>query len=219
MLTTRRVLAGFLAVGTWILAGVCARAQDPYCNSSGFPGATHSVELVTVAVSTRMTSLPAFSGTVKTTVEQKLMDGNAIHQVTHRKEARDSSGRTMVEEVRGCTMGSDGQMREIKRYNVDDPVARTRTSWDDVGIDDLWPKVADVLHQPEMKPRAQQPPPTPEQLAQRQKMMEASHAWMQKLQKLTRTEHLGVRDFNGVAAEGTRTIRTIPAAMTSRWRC
>ena len=34
---------------------------------------------------------------------------------------------------------------------------------------------------------------------------------MQQQRTLTRTENLGIKDFNGIPAEGTRTTRTIPA--------
>jgi len=148
----------------------------------------------------------AFTGTLKTSFEQKLVDGNAIHTVKRSHQARDSAGRTMNEMPGGCMLGSDGQMHEIRNISVYDPVARTNSTWQ-IGNDNQ-PKVARVFHQPQpMK----QPDPDPAELERRQKQMQAAQAQMQQQRKETRTESLGIKDFNGIAAEGTRITRTIPA--------
>ncbi len=207
MLASRGVLAGFVVVGLWLGGGMFAQAQDGMCPTGSFGGMINGSMMG--GVGPGMQPLPAFSGTVKTSFEQKLLDGNQIHRVTHAKEARDSAGRTMRENFSGCSMGADGQMHEIRGFYVYDPVTRTSSSWQ-VGSDNQ-PKVVNVFHQPEIKPRAPTQRLTPEQLAQRQKAIEAARARSQELQKLTRTEHLGIRDFNGIGAEGTRTMRTIPA--------
>jgi hypothetical protein len=152
-----------------------------------------------------------FSAIVKSSFEQKLADGNAIHTVTRSHQAQDSAGRTMTEMAQGCVRGEDGQMHERLNVSVNDPVARTNMNWQ-VG-DDMQPKMVHVYHQPEMPTRPVTPPPQPsaEQLAQQQKMMQAARAQQALQQKENQTEDLGTRNFNGVLAHGTRTTRTIPA--------
>ena len=150
-----------------------------------------------------------FSATVKTSFEQKLADGNAIHGVTRRRLARDSAGRTMTEMGHMCMLGADGQMHERYSVSVFDPVARTSVSWQ-VG-DDNQPKVAQVFHAPDPVPRTASAPLSAEELAQRQKMLQAARARGAQQQKDYKTEDLGIKDFNGVSAHGTRTTQTIPA--------
>jgi hypothetical protein len=155
-----------------------------------------------------------FSGVVKSSFEQKLADGNAIHRVTLTHQARDSAGRTMTEMAEGCVLGADGQKHERLSVSVNDPVARTSLNWQ-VGADDQ-PKVVHVFHQPELKAAnssqsAKRPEPTAAELEQQQKMMKAAQAQALLTRKETRTEDLGVKDFNGVSAQGSRTTRTIPA--------
>jgi hypothetical protein len=154
-----------------------------------------------------------YSGVVKSTFEQKLVDGNAIHRTMTTHQARDSAGRTMTEMVSGCALGDDGHTRERLSVNVNDPVARTNMNWQ-VGADDL-PKIVHVFHQPDLRSANGTPVKrrelTPAQLEQQQKMVKAAQAREAELRKETRTEDLGVRDFHGVSASGTRTTRTIPA--------
>jgi hypothetical protein len=152
-----------------------------------------------------------FSAVVKSSFEQRLADGNAIHTVTRSHQARDSAGRTMTEMPQGCVRGEDGQMHERLSVNVNDPVTRTSMNWQ-MG-DDMQPKVAHVYHQPEIpaRPVTPRPQPSAEQLAQQQKMVQAARAQQALQQKENQIEDLGTRDFNGVLAHGTRTTRTIPA--------
>ena len=155
-----------------------------------------------------------FSGVVKSSFEQKLADGNAIHKVTRTHQARDSAGRTMTEMVAGCVRGEDGQMHERLSVNVNDPVARTNMNWQ-VGADDQ-PKVVRVFHQPELQNAkapltTKRPEQTPAELEAQQKMMKAAQAQGLAMRNETRTEDLGVKDFNGVSASGIRSTRTIPA--------
>lgn len=158
--------------------------------------------------------LEPFSATVKSSFEQKLADGNAIHTVRVTRQARDSAGRTMTEMQQGCVLGADGRMHERLSVNVNDPVARTSMNWQ-VG-DDGQPKVAHVFHLQDFPVRpATQPAtraePSPEELVRQQAMREAAKVQQAKLRAETRQEDLGVRDFNGVSARGRRTTRTIPA--------
>ncbi len=150
-----------------------------------------------------------FSGVVKSSFEQKLADGNAIHRVTLTRQARDSAGRTMTEMAEGCVRGTDGQMHPRLNVNVNDPVTRTDSSWQ-VAIDDK-PKVVRVFHQPMNSSPAKRPVPTPEQLEQQKTMIKAAQTQQLLTRREVRTEDLGVKDFHGVSASGTRSTRTIPA--------
>jgi hypothetical protein len=195
------------AIACAMVLGATAGAQSVPCVAGG------GMAGVMIGIAGPKDNVP-FSGTMKTTFEQKLADGNAIHRVSHTHQARDSAGRTMMEMVQGCVLGEDGQMHQVFGVNVSDPVARTTMSWQ-LGQDDQ-PKVVHVFHQPELQPvKGQQTvkrtEPTPAELDQQQKMMKAAQAQGLAIRKETRTEDLGIRDFNGVSASGTRTTRTIPA--------
>jgi hypothetical protein len=61
-----------------------------------------------------------FSATVRTTLDQKLADGNAIHGSATTHQARDSAGRTMLEVSSGCVPDQDGHDRPIVRVTVND---------------------------------------------------------------------------------------------------
>jgi hypothetical protein len=193
------VAAGAIA----FVVGASASAQGIACAGiNGYAGPM-------IGIAGTLKNAP-FTGTVKTTFEQRLADGNAIHKVTHTREARDSAGRTMTEMAQGCVRGEDGQFHERLSVNVHDPVARTSMSWQ-VG-DDAQPKVAHLYHQPELPVRtATRPQPGTEELERQQKMMVAAKAEQARLRRENKTEDLGVRDFDGVQAHGMRTTRTIPS--------
>lgn len=148
----------------------------------------------------------AFSGTVKTSFEQKLADGNAIHFVTHTHQARDSAGRTRREMAEGCTRGADGEMHQRLTIMVNDPVARTNLNWQEEtgGM----PQIVHVFHMPVPQPRREL---TAAELERQKKLLEAAKTRQLPQQKETRTESLGTKDINGVSALGTRITRTIPA--------
>ncbi len=110
-----------------------------------------------------------FTAAIKNTFEQKLPDGNSIHTVRTSREARDSAGRTMTEMAQGCERGEDGQMHERLSINVNDPVARVNMNWVVGGNEQL--KVVQVFHQPDPQKRQ---PPSAEELARQQKMMQAA---------------------------------------------
>ena len=158
-----------------------------------------------------------FSGVVKTTFEQKLGDGNAIHGVTRTHQARDSAGRTRVEMAEGCARGVDGQMHERTLVIVNDLEARTNMTWQ-VGPDDQQ-KVVRVSHLPEPRPRQEL---SPEELARQKKAIEAMRARQSQSpeQKETKTEDLGTKQISGVVARGSRPrelSRRARRATTSRW--
>jgi hypothetical protein len=138
-----------------------------------------------------------YSATVKTTREQKLADGNAIHGSGSTHQARDTAGRTMSETSVGCALGSDGQLQWIVQIQIYDPATRTTLVW---SVSDDSPKVVHVIHQPfaaaPAVQTAQQQTPPPVRPKQRMEV---------------RKENLGSKMIAGVMAEGSRTVRTIPA--------
>lgn len=153
-----------------------------------------------------------FSGTIKTTFEQKLPDGNVIHAVIHTRDARDSAGRTLTQAAQGCTRGEDGLIQQRLSVQVNDSVAGTSASWSLGGNEVL--KTVQVYHQQPAPPAVAVRPPqpsTPEELARQQKALQAIRAQQAELQKERKIEDLGMKSINGVLARGTRTTRTIPA--------
>jgi hypothetical protein len=169
-----------------------------------------------------------YSGTIKTTFEQKLPDGNVIRAVIHTRGARDSSGRTIMQGAQGCARGEDGQLEQRLSVQVADPVAGTSSSWYLGGKDSL--KVVQVFRQPAPPPPSppSPKPSTPEEMARQQKALQAYRAQQAELQKNSKTEDLGAKQINGVLAQGTRITRTIPAGeegnekplvvVTERWQ-
>ena len=203
---TRLHYFAIAAIACAMVSGGSAVAQMVPCVTGGMVGGER------LGVNGGIKNAP-YSAVMKSSFEQKLGDGNAIHTMTQSHQARDSAGRTMTEMKQGCVLGEDGQMHERSNVSVNDPVARTNMNWQ-VGDDQL-PKVVRVYHQPQPNAplRTVTPPPQPsaEQLAQQQKMMQAARAQQALQQKENHTEDLGTKDFNGVLAHGTRTTRTIPA--------
>jgi hypothetical protein len=142
----------------------------------------------------------AYTATVKTSHEQKLADGNAIHTSATTRQARDSAGRTWAETSFGCGVLPDGTREPISRFTVYDPATRTTMFWQVGGQSQ---KVVQVMHQPEAPPM---PPPSPEMMkrqvaANRQEMARTG----------SRSEKLGSRSIGGVLCDGTRTVHIIPA--------
>jgi hypothetical protein len=134
-----------------------------------------------------------YSATVKTTHEQKLVDGNAIHGSGLTHQARDTAGRTMLEMSGGCVPGVDGQLQPVIHVQVYDPATRTNSSWT---VSDNSQKVVRVFHQPEP---ASAPAVKTAPVVRPQQRTEF------------RRENLGSKMIAGVMAEGIRTVRTIPA--------
>jgi hypothetical protein len=141
-----------------------------------------------------------YSGTLKTTFEQKLPDGNSIHGYTRTRQARDSAGKTLSEFAQNCQRGEDGQPQLLLNVSVYDRAAKTTMNWQ---VNGNLPKVVRVMHQGE-----QVPPPVPSaEMLERQKIAQLQ----QPPRSEFRTEKLGTKTINGVSAEGSRSVRTIPA--------
>jgi len=146
-------------------------------------------------------STPPFSGVVKATFEQKLPNGNSIHGVTRTHQARDSMGKTRAEFAQNCLRGEDGQPQVVLSVSVFDPALKTSMSWQ-VNNDGV-PKVVHLFHQNEVPAKE----PSPEERAEQRKLAQLRQPPKEEF----RTENLGTRTINGVTAEGTRRVRTIPA--------
>lgn len=197
----------------WVVAVVAFAAGLGASGQAQSTGCVQSAQTMMVFYAGVSAGKVAFSGTIKTTFEQKLADGNVIRAVIHTRDARDSSGRTMVQGAQGCARGEDGQIEQRLSVQVNDPVAGTGSSWYVGGTDS--PKVLHVYHQSApLPPRVPPPhPPTPEELAQQQQALQAHRAQQAELQKDRKIEDLGAKQINGVLAQGTRTTRTIPAGL------
>lgn len=144
---------------------------------------------------------PPFSGTVKATFEQKLADGNSIHAFTRTHQARDSMGRTRMEFAQNCVRGEDTQPQLVLSVSVDDTVSKTSINWQ-VNVDNV-PKVVRIFHRNETPVKQL----SPEERAEQQKMAQMRQPPKEEF----RTENLGTKTINGVTAQGTRIVRTIPA--------
>jgi hypothetical protein len=155
-----------------------------------------------VSLGTQSKTDAPYSGTLKTSFEQKLPDGNAVHGFHRVHQARDSKGRTMDEMAMGCARGEDGQPEQTMAVTVVDPTTSTIMNWQ---VGDAMPKVAHVHHM--SIPNHKQP--TAEEAAEQVKRSQRA-AKMQRHDE-ARVENLGSKTINGVLAEGMRTVRTIPA--------
>ena len=138
-----------------------------------------------------------YTASTKTTFEQRLPDGNSIHAYIHAQMARDANGRVMSEMPLGCQLDENGVPQAYLMVSVNDPNAKTRTSWQVGGSSD---KIARVSRRVEKISTAD--------------VMAAGHKRASSLQRQSGESHsedLGTRTIAGVEAHGTRTTRTIPA--------
>ena len=145
-----------------------------------------------------------FSATVRTTHEEKFVDGNVIHGLIVTHAYRDSAGRVRSEtSMPLCNViGPDGQFQPLITISVDDPATRTSMSWQ---VNDTGEKVARVYHEPDPKTAVATAPPLTDQQRQRIAQLQ-EHS-----RKYTRNEKLGSKMIGGVMTDGSRQITTIPA--------
>jgi hypothetical protein len=140
-----------------------------------------------------------YTAVIKETFDQKLADGNSIHGTVHYRIARDSAGRTMFEMPLNCYTSDDGRRHQAYQVNVFDRTTNTNETWHLPG--DELPKIATIYHMPT------QQPPSPAEIAAMKANAHAQQAAMSEWQ----TEKLGIREFQGISATGTRRTQTIPA--------
>jgi hypothetical protein len=135
-----------------------------------------------------------------TTVVQTLANGTTITHTFTVKEARDSEGRTYSETQQTLHIRADGQPVDLVTYNVFDPVASTRISWENRT------KIANLTHMPDPKTMQDQTRPTQTSDADAARQPQPAHPTQQQT-----TEDLGERTIAGIEAKGTRGTGTIPA--------
>jgi hypothetical protein len=124
-----------------------------------------------------------------TTIVQTIADGTTITRTFTVKTARDSKGRTYSKTQQTLHVRADGQPVDLVTYNVFDPDARTRISWEDRT------KIANVTHMPV--------PEVPDVDA-------AQHPQVGRLTQHQTRVDLGVRTIAGIETEGTRSTGVIP---------
>jgi hypothetical protein len=135
-----------------------------------------------------------FSATVVTEVIQVLADGNRIERSSTSAVARDSEGRVR----RTQQLAAIGPLLPVggaEIVTISDPVSGAHYFLD------AEQKVA-IQSPPMFTKRVDGPPQPP---------LHAAAAAAASLPRDARTESLGMRDFGGVAAEGTRSVVTIAA--------
>jgi hypothetical protein len=182
------------AISALLVSGTISRAQSSAPCTLGVMGF--------VSLGTQSKTDAPYSGTLKTSFEQKLPDGNAVHGFHRVHQARDSKGRTMDEMAMGCARGEDGQPKQTLSVTVVDPTTSTIMNWQ---VGDFMPKIAHVHHM--SIPNHKQP--TAEEAAEQMKRSQIA-AKTQRHDEV-RSENLGSKTVSGVLAEGMRTVRTIPA--------
>jgi hypothetical protein len=184
----------FVVAAVVLGAGLAACGQEPAC-SMGFNGFN--------SYAGYFRNEAAFSGTAKSTFEQRLPDGSYVRAYVRTKIAHEAKGRWLTQMAMGCHKDENGVPAATLSVNVFDPVTKTTTMWQ---VGPYMEKVARVYHAAETQAAKKPAAPTAEQIERR------------KLEELNRpakseykSEDLGKKSINGVEAHGTRTTRTIPA--------
>lgn len=193
-LKTINVRSALCLSAVFCFASMRARAQEPVCTPgvfnyngygvSGKPGTAYTIK-------------------IKSTLEQRLPDGNYIRGYIHTIQARDSKGKALSQFPQGCYLDKDGKPTPQMNVSVSDPESKTSESWmigDRFGND----KTAHIHHMLPPKPPKKL---SPEELAAQRKLIQER----QPPRSEFKTEELGTRTIAGITATGTRTTRTIPA--------
>jgi hypothetical protein len=133
-----------------------------------------------------------YSALRTTTRVQTLANGTTITHTSQVKEARDSSGRTYLENLPNA--GEGGEARSFVR--VFDPVSHVSISWSSGG------KQATVVHLPE-----------PGQFGGAREVAAGENGGRPQLRRNSEVtmESLGTKTIGGVVADGTRVTRVIAA--------
>lgn len=194
MKTLHFAIAGLLA-----FAGLAVAQQSP-APDQGAPvvvmgGPGHGMFLFAGRTDHKIVKGAPYTATETTESTQVLADGNRIVHKQSGFVARDSEGRTRHEEVMG-RMGPL-QVNGSKMIFIHDPVAHAMYM---LNPEKQTARVMDFGAMAGMD-------------------MTRMHKKMEKMQKVmaadeqgqTKTESLGTQDFDGIAAEGKRVTRTIPA--------
>lgn len=154
------------------------------------PGAGIGVDIVGVeplGVSTPVVGAP-FSADTTTDTVQQLADGNRIELHTSGRMARDSRGRIRRDQtVTG--FGPAAQSEEVRIVTINDPASGELYRLDEAR------RIAWKLPGPRVVMRER---------------VDGEPARLPRLQQGLKTESLGTMPFDGVTAEGTRTILVLP---------
>lgn len=176
----------------WVLGFLIASlpasvaAQSAGCGSSGGSN-----------ISLGSPNAPPFTAVVHATGERRLFDGNVIRTDLIIHQARDSAGRVRSESVNGCSTADDGSQVPSLFVSISDPANRSNESW---------------MESPDASKAAQinhYPPPSPPSKEEMERQM--ARAKIQRVSNPVVTEKLGSKMIAGIATEGTRHTRTIPA--------
>jgi hypothetical protein len=186
--------------------GAVSQTAQPSCSTAIGNFVTQSPVITRTGIGTPY----SLTATIKT--EMKLYDGNTISGFTTSRQARDSQGRTRVENPSVCPMDKDHQPHWQGSITVIDPVAKTRTLWQE----SLTPaaKIATVTHVPSVNipiPRTAQ-----EEYGEAKVLSQASdHASLEakRYNQQFKAEDLGKRNIAGLEASGLRITRTSPVGM------
>jgi hypothetical protein len=143
--------------------------------------------------------------------EKKLLDGNTISTFATSRQARDGEGRTRVDEPYICVLDRDQRPVLHAMVKVTDPVAATRTTWqDELG---QAKKTATTHHDPYLA-RLSKPPTAQEEYRREERF---SHVYDKADPALKhdsqQVEDLGQRTIAGLAASGFRVTVTSPVGM------
>jgi hypothetical protein len=146
-----------------------------------------------------------YSAEIVTEVVQELADGNRIERRTTANVARDGQGRVRREQQLAA-IGPVLPEGDVRMITINDPVARVHYSLDPM-------RKAAIRTRPPGHPRAggALPPPPPVYSTGGPNTIAFEHHIEVPPPHDVRTEKLGMKEFDGVAAEGTRTTMTIPA--------
>jgi hypothetical protein len=183
--------------GLVVLAGPMLMAQTPSIAGEHFVGPRfEGGGFGGFGAHTPVTGAP-YSALRTTTHVQTLANGSTVTHTNQVKLARDSSGRTYMEELPSTTETGRGAARSFVR--VFDPVSRTTTSWSSNS------KQATVVHLPEEGQfRGARGPAGSGETAGVGRFRGGNN-------QTANVESLGNKTINGIVVQGTRTTRVIPA--------
>ena len=151
--------------------------------------------------------LPYSAETVKE-FTQMLSDGTHIHRKSTGLVFRDAGGRTRREQAMNSEETAPGSMKDSKMITIFDPANRTEymlMPFMKMAQKMVMPDVRALTHQLVPGSSAKTAPAPPEALTQREPSPTSSF-----MKDGYRNESLGTQTLEGVIAEGTRSLRTIP---------
>jgi hypothetical protein len=144
-----------------------------------------------------------FTATFSQQSVQTLGNGSTITHESTTRIALDSSGRVYEEVHRTVATPENSQPHEVVSYHVHDPVAHTETSWSSET------KTATVFHRSASAATSARLPA--EQVRTADETTEVSTASGTRTATDVQRDDLGTKTIAGVAAQGTRYTRVIPA--------